>query len=356
MAFNVVFLRRADAEVRGNTAWLEATRGFRAADRWRAGFLSAVVAALEADPHRYPEADEAGDLGLDLRELLYGRDRRVFRVLFTIEGDTVNVHAAQDRLHPTAEEAPGGADPVRPGVPQGAHRGHRVVLVRPPGCDRVPPPVVGGRAGHQRRPSGDRDPVRVRQGAAAERRSRVPRSGARPRPCGRPSSRCSRRRGTRPGRTTRTATSSPGRCPAASGTRRGCPPSSGWCWSTDGILLCTGSPDAEGTLGGLETGRRVHRHLRATMELAGLCIERPGVRPARRPEPARAPVPPRGRLPRVPARRRDRVRAGQRLPRPRAGRPEARSPWVPFTPPSATPCRSRSGTSRRPGASARTPR
>jgi hypothetical protein len=49
-------------------------------------------------------ADEAADLGLDLRELLYGRRRDVYRVLFTIDGQTVNVlrvrHAAQDRLTP----------------------------------------------------------------------------------------------------------------------------------------------------------------------------------------------------------------------------------------------------------------
>ena len=66
--------------------------------------MSAVIAALEADPHRYPEADEAADLGLDLRELLHGKHRQVYRVLFTIDGNTVNVHAVrhatQDRLNP----------------------------------------------------------------------------------------------------------------------------------------------------------------------------------------------------------------------------------------------------------------
>ena len=43
-----------------------------------------------------------------------------------------------------------------------------------------------------------------------------------------------------------------------------------------GILLYTGSPDAEGTLGGLvETGRRIHRHFQAAMELARLCSNDP---------------------------------------------------------------------------------
>ncbi|MBO0698362.1 MAG: DUF1998 domain-containing protein [Zavarzinella sp.] len=43
-----------------------------------------------------------------------------------------------------------------------------------------------------------------------------------------------------------------------------------------GILLYTGSPDAEGTLGGLvETGRQIHRHLQAALELGRLCSNDP---------------------------------------------------------------------------------
>ncbi len=104
MAFTVVLRPRARADIRNNADWLEATQGLRAADRWRTGLLTAVIPALEADPNRYPQADEAGDLGLDLRELLHGRGRQVYRVLFTIDGETVYVHrvrhATQDRLQP----------------------------------------------------------------------------------------------------------------------------------------------------------------------------------------------------------------------------------------------------------------
>jgi hypothetical protein len=43
-----------------------------------------------------------------------------------------------------------------------------------------------------------------------------------------------------------------------------------------GILLYTGSPDAEGTMGGLvETGRQVHRHLQAALEMGRLCSNDP---------------------------------------------------------------------------------
>ena len=104
MAFLVVFQRRADADVRNQVAWLESTQGLRAADRWLTGFLAAVLTSLEDDPHRYPQADEATELGVNLRELLYGRRRQVHRVLFTIDGETVDVlrvrHATQDQLQP----------------------------------------------------------------------------------------------------------------------------------------------------------------------------------------------------------------------------------------------------------------
>jgi hypothetical protein len=43
-----------------------------------------------------------------------------------------------------------------------------------------------------------------------------------------------------------------------------------------GILLHTGSQDAEGTLGGLvEVGRRIHQHINAALELARLCSNDP---------------------------------------------------------------------------------
>jgi len=43
-----------------------------------------------------------------------------------------------------------------------------------------------------------------------------------------------------------------------------------------GILLFTGSPDAEGTLGGLiEVGRNIHKHLKSALEMAELCSNDP---------------------------------------------------------------------------------
>ena len=102
MAHTLNISARAMADIRAAVAWLR-QRNAAAAARLHAGILAAVR-SLATNPERCPLADEAADLGVDLRELLYGRRRNVYRILFTVEGQAVNVlrvrHAAQDRLGP----------------------------------------------------------------------------------------------------------------------------------------------------------------------------------------------------------------------------------------------------------------
>ena len=44
-------------------------------------------------PERHPIAqDESDQLGMTLRQMLYGRRPGVFRILFSVEGDTVTLH------------------------------------------------------------------------------------------------------------------------------------------------------------------------------------------------------------------------------------------------------------------------
>ena len=98
-----------------------------------------------------------------------------------------------------------------------------------------------------------------------------------------------------------------------------------------GILLYTGTPDAEGTLGGLvEAGRQIDRHSAGGPGVGRPLLQRPGLRPARPAESARVPVPARRRLPRLPADRRAVLRATQRLPRPRPGSPDRRGRGAEF--------------------------
>jgi plasmid stabilization system protein ParE len=102
MPYEVNFTRRSLADIDAAVAW-RTWQSAAVAARWRTGLLGRV-ATLEQSPDRCPLADEAGDLGLDLRKLLDGRGRIVHRILFPIEGQTVVIHrvrqAAQDRLAP----------------------------------------------------------------------------------------------------------------------------------------------------------------------------------------------------------------------------------------------------------------
>jgi len=62
--------------------------------------LGQAIAALADMPERCPVADESEQLGITLRQLLYGRRRGVYRLLFSIEGETVSAmepNAAQSQ-------------------------------------------------------------------------------------------------------------------------------------------------------------------------------------------------------------------------------------------------------------------
>lgn len=71
------------------------------ASRWHTR-IALAIERLTTEADRWPEALEAAALGINLREMLHGRRPHVYRVLFTISGNTVTVqrvrHAAQDQL------------------------------------------------------------------------------------------------------------------------------------------------------------------------------------------------------------------------------------------------------------------
>jgi plasmid stabilization system protein ParE len=98
--YGITIFPKAIADIRAAVAWRN-RRSLLDGARLHAGILAAIR-TLASRPDRCPSAEEAADLGLDIRQLLYGRRRTVYRILFTIVGQTVNVlrvrHAAQDRL------------------------------------------------------------------------------------------------------------------------------------------------------------------------------------------------------------------------------------------------------------------
>ncbi len=89
MKYTVIITATAWAEVQEAFEWL-ATHSPNAAKRWRAALLEAVQ-SLENFPYRCPLAPEAASLGMEIRQLLHGRRRGVYRILFKIQGETVLV-------------------------------------------------------------------------------------------------------------------------------------------------------------------------------------------------------------------------------------------------------------------------
>ena len=69
--------------------------------RWFQG-LREAVASLAHSPQRCALAPENAVLPFELRQLLYGRKPHVYRVLFTVDGDTVSVlhirHGRRQRI------------------------------------------------------------------------------------------------------------------------------------------------------------------------------------------------------------------------------------------------------------------
>ena len=101
MEFVVNLRPKAVADIRRNVIWMAAHVSAASALRWQVQ-ANTAIRSLASEPERCPLADESAEVGLDLRELLFGRGRHIFRALFTIDGTTVNVHrvrhAAQDRI------------------------------------------------------------------------------------------------------------------------------------------------------------------------------------------------------------------------------------------------------------------
>ena len=99
--YRVIIRPRADVEAMAAFRWI-AERSPSAAARWLAGLREAVAKLAEA-PERHPLAeDESEQFGIAIRQCLYGKRRGVYRILFTIDEDTISVlairHGAQDTI------------------------------------------------------------------------------------------------------------------------------------------------------------------------------------------------------------------------------------------------------------------
>ena len=103
MNYDLVVTPNADAEAMESFLWY-AERSLDAAEKWYSG-LERALNSLVVKPTRCPISQEVSEaLGCEVRILLYGKWRGVYRIVFSISEDTVSVlrilHSAQGLIKP----------------------------------------------------------------------------------------------------------------------------------------------------------------------------------------------------------------------------------------------------------------
>ena len=89
MTFEVRLMPSAKADIFEIRTWLM-ERDLDSADRWL-WMCSQAITSLRDMPMRCPISVESAAFDVEVREHLFGKKRNVYRILFSIEKDKVNV-------------------------------------------------------------------------------------------------------------------------------------------------------------------------------------------------------------------------------------------------------------------------
>jgi plasmid stabilization system protein ParE len=90
MTFRVEIAAEAERDAEEILAWLLKQHAGEAGIRWYRA-LEDAIASLATFPARCPLAPEDRRFPFEVRQLLYGRKPHIYRILFTVQGDTVHV-------------------------------------------------------------------------------------------------------------------------------------------------------------------------------------------------------------------------------------------------------------------------
>ena len=93
MNYRVILQPRANRDIDGAVEWL-ASHSERTAFQWFNG-IEAALSSLATNPERCALAAESELFPNPVRELLYGKRRGTYRILFTIESEEVHVIAVR---------------------------------------------------------------------------------------------------------------------------------------------------------------------------------------------------------------------------------------------------------------------
>jgi plasmid stabilization system protein ParE len=109
MKYRVLVQPRAWTEVEEAYRWI-AKRSPKRAATWFNGLQTAIT-SLETYPGRCAPAPESDAFPDEVRQLLYGKRRGIYRILFVVRGESVHIfsirHASRERLNPDDLGEPG---------------------------------------------------------------------------------------------------------------------------------------------------------------------------------------------------------------------------------------------------------
>ena len=102
MTYNVIIESQAMKNLETIVVWI-AEENERAARHWYVEMVAAIE-SLKNLPDRCPVAPESELFAREIRQLLHGKHRNKYRILFTLVGDTVHIlhirHGARDWVGP----------------------------------------------------------------------------------------------------------------------------------------------------------------------------------------------------------------------------------------------------------------
>ena len=90
MAFRVEISKEAEHDATSILDWLISQHAGETGLRWLEG-LEKTIASLANMPERCPLAPEDAEFPFEVRHLLYGRKPHIYRIVFTVDGETVYV-------------------------------------------------------------------------------------------------------------------------------------------------------------------------------------------------------------------------------------------------------------------------
>jgi len=102
MNYKVIIEPHAEKDIENAFYWI-AEHSRSSAEKWYRNLMETII-SLEKFPDRCPKAMESEAFQDIILQLLYGKNRNMYRILFTIQGNNVHVlhirHCAQGYIEP----------------------------------------------------------------------------------------------------------------------------------------------------------------------------------------------------------------------------------------------------------------